>query len=427
MKNDTSIFSNDKHLAHASEATRQGYNVKVLIRRLHEDEKEKALRFLKSVFEGWRSSRQWGWKFREVEEAQHRKAIIWVMEDQGKIIGHLAAIPMELRVGSEVFPVCQLVDGALSPEYRHKGLYKNLFQGVLEDAVKSGYVITFGFPNRFFYRLCERQGGFQNMCQISKMFKVLSIKNALSTLQISLFTGNSVDSSSDSMFRDFLLTQRWKALSILLDLFRKAVASTVSSWLGSKQKTDKILESKPIQAKALGTEFDSSWGRFSQEYRVSFERDRKYLNWRYSNPEAHYQAYIVTRGEHVAGYVVIACEEGGISLGKLRVGGLKIGYIVDLVAEKDLKLQLLSIVEEELKKSQVCLENCWTTEGSSFFRTLRAEQYYQLPDELYKVVFVANVHASHLRARINSSHLQATISSAQAKDILVTLGDSDLV
>jgi predicted N-acetyltransferase YhbS len=392
--------------------------VKVTVRRFREGDEEKVLHFLKSVFGGWRSRRQWSWKFREAEEAQHRKAIIWIMEDQGKIIGHLAAIPMELRIGSEVFPVCQLVDGALSPEYRHKGLYKNLFQGVLEDAVKSGYVVTFGFPNRFFHRLCERQGGFQNICQVSKMFKVLSIKNALSTLQISLLTGNLVNSGGDSMFRDFLLTQRWKALSILLDLFRKAVASTVSSCLGSKQKTDKILESKPIEAKALGTEFDSSWGRFSQEYRFSFERDRKYLNWRYSNPEAQYQAYIVTRREHVAGYVVIACEEGGISLGKLKLGGLKIGYIVDLVAEKDLKLQLLSIAEEELKKNQVCLENCWTTEGSVFFRTLRAQQYYQLPDELYKVVFVANVHALHLGA---------SISPEYSEDILLSLGDSDLV
>lgn len=392
--------------------------VKVTVRRFREGDEDNVLHFLKSVFGGWRSRRQWSWKFREAEEAQHRKAIIWIMEYQDKIIGHLAAIPMELRVGSEVFPVCQLVDGALSPEYRHKGLYKNLFQEVLEDAVKSGYAVTFGFPNRFFYRLCERQGGFQNICQVAKMFKVLSIKNAISTLQISLLTGNFVDSGGDSMFRDFLLTQRWKALSVLLDLFRKAVASTVSSYLGSKQKTDKISESKPIETKALGTEFDRSWGKLSREYRFSFERDRKYLNWRYSNPEAHYQAYVVTRGGHVAGYVVIACEEGGLSLGKLKVGGLKIGYIVDLVAEKDLKLQLLSIAEEELKKNKVCLENCWTTEGSVFFRMLRAQQYYQLPDELYKVVFVANLHASHLRD---------SISPEYSEDILLSLGDSDLV
>jgi len=389
---------------------------KVIVRRFRESDQEKTLQFLKNIFGGWHSLRQWNWKFRDVEKAQGRKSIIWVMEADGEIAGHLAAIPMKLRIGTEVVPVCQMVDGATSPQYRHKGLYRKLFQELLNDAAESGFVATFGFANRFVHHLYERQGNFKNICQIKKMFKVLSLRNAANTLQINLLE-KSADTGEDSLLKDLFVAQKEKAVFMLWDLVRKVLVSTATSILGSRSKSDKI-ELSEIEPKSLGTEFDGSWINLSRDYKFAFERDKEFLNWRYSNPEADYRAYVVRKGNKVAGYVVTALEEKSINLGRLRFSGLKEGFIVDLVAEKDMILPLISAAEEELKKRQACWTECWATDDSHLFKTLRTGMYHQLPDQMYKVYFVAKVHVQQLKGKISSEY---------SKDILVSLGDSDIV
>jgi predicted N-acetyltransferase YhbS len=391
---------------------------KVIIRRFREGDEQETLRFLKTVFGGWHSLRQWNWKFREVEKAEGHKSIIWVMEADGKIVGHLAAIPMKLRAGREVFPVCQLVDGASNPEYRHKGLYKDLFEKLLDDAIAEGFAVTFGFPNIFFYRVCERQGNFHTICQIRKMFKVLSFYNAVNTLQIELVSNNPERGGSDSPLKEILVAQRGKAFSILLDLIRKILSSTLASIREHGKPMNKA-ELKKIEPQNLGAELSAAWVDFSPHHRFAFERDPQFLRWRYSSPEAKYTAFIAKKGKSVGGYVAIAVEEKSVTLGKFKFRGLRAGYIVDLVAEADLIVPLIFAAEKELKKQGACFAECWATdEKSSFFRALQTRRYYQLPDQLYRVYFVA---------KVDSPRLKTSIAREYSNEILVSLGDSDIV
>ena len=120
----------------------------------------------------------------------------------------------------------------------------------------------------------------------------------------------------------------------------------------------------------------------------------------------------------MAGYVIIGVEELNMGIGKITLGGLKIGYIMDLVAARDLMIPLLLRAEEELKKRKVCLVNCWTIEDTPLFKTLRSMRYNQIPKELAKVTVVANVH---------TSQLESAISSENAKAMLISLGDTDHV
>jgi len=245
---------------------------------------------------------------------------------------------------------------------------------------------------------------------------VLSLRNATDTLRIDL-SEKSADTGEDSLLEDFFVAQKEKAVFMLWDLVRKVLVSTTISILGSRSKPNKI-ELQEIEPKSLGIEFDGSWINLYRDYKFAFERDKESLNWRYSNPEADYRAYVVRKGNTVAGYVVTALEEKSISLGRLRFSGLKEGFIVDLVAEKDLILPLISAAEEELKKRQACWTECWAAGDSHLFKTLRTGMYNQLPDQMYKVYFVAKVHAQQLKRKISSEY---------SKDILVSLGDSDIV
>jgi predicted N-acetyltransferase YhbS len=392
--------------------------VKVTIRRFQEGDEGKALRFLNSVFENWGTSRKWNWKFREVEKAMDRKTTIWVVEDDGEIVGHLAAIPMELEVEGKALPVCQLVDGGLHPEYRHRGIYRSLVQKVLMDVKGKGNVATFGFANRPSHRVYVPHRCFRDVCEITKMFKILSLRNAVKTVQARLSTNESDHLGDGSMFRDFLTALRGKAVPTLLDMFRTVLALTISYLLRSEYRAKSQFPLKRIEAQTLGTRFEKTWIGISPNYGPAVERDCKYLTWRYGNPEVEYEVFIAERASTVVGYVVIASEEKSLSLGKIRLEGFRIGYIIDLVAEKDLTMHLISTAEEELKKKEVCLAYCWTTEDSVYLDEILKMQYYRLPKQMYKITMVANVH---------TPHLETDFFSSQGKERLISLGDSDLV
>lgn len=393
--------------------------MKVTIRRLRREDEEKMLQFLKTVFGGWKSIRQWDWKFKEVENVPGRDASNWVVEDTGKIVGHLAFIPMELRVGNNILPVCQLVDGALSQKYRHSGVYTNLVRQVLLDAKEKGNLAAFGFANRPSYRVYASLRDFQTICEITKMFKILSLRNALLTLRISLSIGELKKNGNDPVVRDLFLILGRKAISTSIDLVRNTIASAITCVLGSKRySVTQIPTIDCVETSALEERFRTLWPRLSRNFAITFERDAKYLRWRYVNPAASYRIYAAERLGCLVGYVITASEEVSVNIGKVRFSGLKVGFIVDLVAEDDVMIPLLLRAEEELGKQEVCFVNCWTTENSFAHHIFRRIRYYKVPKEIGKITLVAS---------INSPHLQTTMSSTQTKDVLITLGDSDLV
>jgi predicted N-acetyltransferase YhbS len=392
--------------------------VEVKIRRFREGDEERTLHFLNSVFPNWGDYHKFRWKFKEVEGALGRKAIAWVVESADEIVGHLAFIPMELRVRNQVFPVCQLVDGALNPSYRGRGVYTSLVREVLLDAERNGNAATFGFANRPAYRNYARHGGFRTICAIAKMLKLLSLKNAVSTVQLRLTVGRLATAGNDSLPNDLRSIPKRRAILTLLDLLGVVARALFSCCSRSASEVKTLNESKDIEIIALGTRLDLSWARLSSDYLFAFERNSKYLEWQYSQPEVNYKACVVERSGYVAGYVIIAWKEKSIDIGRIRLDGLKIGYIMDLVAEKGLMIPLLLRAEQELKKQKVCLVNCWTNEDTLWFNVLQNMRYCQIPKELGKVTVVAQVH---------DSSLETVISSENRKDMLISLGDTDHV
>ncbi|MCJ7631478.1 GNAT family N-acetyltransferase [Candidatus Bathyarchaeota archaeon] len=384
------------------------------IRRSREGDEEQTLQFLNSVFPNWGDDHKFRWKFKEVEGALGRKAIAWVVEDAGKIVGHLAFIPMDLRVGNQVLPVCQLVDGAVSPLYRGRGIYTSLVREVRLDAERNGNAATFSMPRV----IGSAYRGFRTICSIARMFKILSLKNAVNTVQLHPAAEEIFTIRNESLTTEFYSIPKRQAIFALMDLFRVALGSIISCCLRPASLGKPVHESKVIEVNALGTKLEASWTKLSSNYKSAFERNGKYLKWRYSRPKVEYEAYFVERSSDVAGYVIIGVEELNMGIGKIALGGLKIGYIMDLVAERDLMIPLLLRAEEELKKRKVCLVNCWTIEDTPLFKTLRSMRYNQIPKELAKVTVVANV---------NASQLESAISSENAKAMLISLGDTDHV
>lgn len=112
----------------------------IKVERLNLSEKSKLLSFLKVAYKG--NPRQsdenfWDWHFLEMPNANSSEIPVWVAKSGEKIVGQLAAIPIEVNVNNEQIKASWIVDFIVLKAFRRQGIGKKL---VL--AVQKCYPIT---------------------------------------------------------------------------------------------------------------------------------------------------------------------------------------------------------------------------------------------------------------------------------------------
>lgn len=98
-------------------------------------EKDALLSFLKTAYRD--TPRQsdplfWEWHFAASPYVRADDMPVWVAKDGDKIVGQLAAIPVELKVGREQKPAIWILDFIVHEDYRGKGLGKKLILALQE-------------------------------------------------------------------------------------------------------------------------------------------------------------------------------------------------------------------------------------------------------------------------------------------------------
>jgi len=92
-------------------------------------EKNALLSFLKTAYpDNPRQSNVdfWEWHFPKNPFAETGDLPIWIATDAGEIVGHLAAIPVKLKVGEKQKNAIWILDLVVRPDYRRKGIAKKL-------------------------------------------------------------------------------------------------------------------------------------------------------------------------------------------------------------------------------------------------------------------------------------------------------------
>ena len=308
----------------------------VLIRELEQNDLDQVLELLNGVFSGWGDGDAWFWKFKSAEAVTGRRPVVFVVEDSGNIVGHLACIPMDVMVGGEIIPSCQLVDGVLDTRYRGKGVYTKLVSRVLSRAKETNNDLIFGFANELAFHNYSRHGDFLALCRVAKMFKTLSLRQILGSVRVR-FVKRGVGQSGQGLpnrARD-----KPRSSPILLGQLAKVIipivgASFLRQCLGSHGNGRTTYAKHDLQAVETMdfTKIEKLSVGLMNRASLAIERSSDFLVWRYGRPEMKYKFFVVEKSGVPLGFFTIGQEERSICVGNVELAKVRMGYIMDLVS-----------------------------------------------------------------------------------------------
>ena len=128
---------------------------------------------MRECYGGWygpASEAYWEWRH---ERNPHGRSLIWLAEDAGVVVGCYILSPVRLRIGREAMLGAQSVDAAVLPDYRRRGLFRDLARTALEQAHEDGIALTFAFPTEGAFRGQVRVG-FESQFLIRKAYRPLA-------------------------------------------------------------------------------------------------------------------------------------------------------------------------------------------------------------------------------------------------------------
>ncbi|MFQ6089750.1 MAG: GNAT family N-acetyltransferase, partial [Candidatus Methanofastidiosia archaeon] len=119
------------------------------MRRYQEGDEEKIVFLMNSVKYGWHSLEYWRWKYKKNPFGFFKN--IFIAEDEGRLVGHSAIIPIGFKFFDRTLLGAQDLDAVTLPEYRLSGIYTNLARTNFRKARKD-IKFTYGIPGKFIYR-----------------------------------------------------------------------------------------------------------------------------------------------------------------------------------------------------------------------------------------------------------------------------------
>jgi hypothetical protein len=266
----------------------------------------------------------WTWKYQKNPSGfWGEKGDIWVAESGGKIVGHCAIIPCNVKIGNETIVAGQALDTAVHPEYQRIGIFNTLARKLYND-VRGRYSFLFGYPNDAIY-----PGWLKLGWTAYPVDELLKFNNYVRPIKS-------------------MVSNPFSALTGLVFLKTLNVAKRVSS----VRNLHRTLEGDDVIMERIdrfGDEFDTFWKAKRNDEAVIIERTVPYLNWRFASPFGDYQIWVgrSKRDRRVLGYSVFRRTHHG----KIK----NVLSIVDLCAYSKEEKFVEAAINLSLKEANVDL------------------------------------------------------------------------
>lgn len=233
------------------------------------------------------------WQFEQNPHMRERAPSVWVCKSGNRLVGQIAAIPVSLKIGSQLFRGQWAIELNVASEQRGRGIGT-----MLDDACVGESDVTLGMGiSDAAFRVHQRAGWID--CDTIPLFvRPLDMRRILSL--------------------------RWRPrlgqwLGTACNIPIAALDATANTVLFGRS-----IEMEEI--KHFDERADQLWQRAAPHYPVICQRDKKYLNWRFAEfpHKGRYRLFYVFRRGALLGFVV------------LRLGtrhGVIAGDVVDYLCE----------------------------------------------------------------------------------------------
>jgi len=317
------------------------------LRRFRPGDERGTIELLRAVFGKWYSLEYWKWEYAENPAGS---PIIWLAESNGIVIGHYSVIPIRMKVGSVHTTGSFPLHAATHPDYRGQGILSSLMNKCCLDEGNNGLAFRYGFSNTNLgptYKRYERLG---HICFMNRMIRVLDWRSLLA-----------------GYLRHRFLT---KATALSPQRMRRIEPTRGDFTIEVLSRFDE--------------RFDELWQHISRNFRIIAERDREYLNWRYtSHPEQEYTICTVEESHRILGYSVLSEE---------RWHNLRFGRIVDLLGFQDRRNVLDHLVHwavEFFKEKGAHAVTCTMSEEHPYTPVLRKAGFITHPRHMNRALYAA--------------------------------------
>lgn len=251
------------------------------------------------VFDSSMTLEEWEWKYKKNPAVTAPADWITVLEKDGRIVGHFASMPFDVKYKNKTVKSGQAIDTMLDPTEKMgiKFLYE-LYKCHL--AANTRPLFGFGFPNEKAYLIGKKFLGYQNLGEFVQLFKRFSLRSAVK--------------------RRFPNIPSFM-LNIIHRLSRKFFSLSV------KEDNRYLTE----EANDFDDRINVLWDKAKERFGITVIRNKDYLNWRYK--DKGFKIFLAKQGEEIHGYIL------------LRIGvrdDAKVGYIVDIFSRKDATDALLA-------------------------------------------------------------------------------------
>jgi len=285
------------------------------VARRNADDDEEIFRLYEEVFgEGLTeaSRRRWRWQYLENPETGSSGPDIWVVREEGRLLGQYASMPVRLWWGQEEVRASWGMDVFVRAEARGKGAGARLFTTWADQVeVALGLGLT---PSSY--------GLFQKL-RYHDVGPVPFYQRILDPRAV--------------------VRRRWGPSGALLG---PLLGSALSLWRPDREPPPGNTTISPITH--FGPEYDRLWERARASYAMCVRRDAAYLDWKYARcPHRRYQLWEAKRQGDLVGFAVSRWED---------YEGLRLGWIVDLFADAsdgETRHALIGRVIEEFRNAGV--------------------------------------------------------------------------
>jgi len=238
------------------------------------------LSFLRIAFPGEPpkgDSTFWKWHFLENPYVSPDDIPVWIVRSGEKIVGQVAAIPVELKVGEENRRAFWLVDYILLPEYRPGGLGIFLFQmggGQCKTLLSLGYN--------------------ENSSAVMRLLKWQPL-GSINRYHMLLFPGHAASEIAR------------------LPLLRKLVNLLYAPYRASLRPRAPTEDGLLREVTTFDASFDELWSDAATQWPCAVVRNAKMLEWQFMRqPGKKYDVLGCYKDNRLSGYIVLFFRKTGV-------------------------------------------------------------------------------------------------------------------